>query len=203
MLRPDPRLGQQPGFGALQDEQQVLRRGGDTFVLRKPGTEDGPAVWRMVRESSLDLNSPYAYLMWFRYYRETSLVADRAGEPAGFVTGFMPPEDPQAYFVWQVGVSEAARGNGLATDMILTALQREACRDVRYIEATVTPSNDASLALFRGLAKKLDSGCEESVCFPDRLFPVEGHESEWLLRIGPFEPGAVARAQAERRQHRR
>lgn len=164
----------------------VLQKGGATFVIRKARVEDGPEVWRMVRDSTLDLNSAYAYLMMFRDYAETCAVAERNGEVQGFVSAYRPPRQPDVLFVWQVGVDEAARGKGLAGEMIQSILRRPGCASVRFVEATVTPSNDASLRLFRGLARKLATHCEESICFPEHLFPEDGHESEWLLRIGPF-----------------
>lgn len=158
----------------------------DGFSMRQPELADGPAMWNLVRESTLDDNSPYLYLMLARYYGETCAVAERGDTLGGFLTAFVPPEQPDTLFVWQVGVSPQARGHGLATRLILSILQREACEEVRYVEATVTPSNEASLALFRGLADKLGTRCRESECFPQHLFPVNGHEAEWLLRIGPF-----------------
>lgn len=184
-----------------KDGYEVITRRDKLFVLRRPLADDGPEVWQMVEDSSLDSNSAYAYLMWFRYYAATSVVAEHDGEPAGFVSGFRPPEQDDTYFVWQVGVSEAARGCGLATEMIASALRRDTSADVRYVEATVTPSNEASLALFRGLAAKLDTVCRESVCFPERLFPEDGHESELLLRIGPFEQSDLRLLERERRQN--
>lgn len=156
------------------------------FLLRAPQLADGPAMWRLVRRSTLDDNSPYAYLMLARYHAETCLVAQRGEELSGFVTAFVPPGQPDTLFVWQVGVDPAARGHGLATRMIRSLLSQPAARAVRYLEATVTPSNEASLALFRGLAEKLGTRCRESECFAQHVFPDTGHEPEWLLRIGPF-----------------
>lgn len=169
-----------------QTDTQPLQGPSDGFVLRSPSVDDGPDMWELVRSSSLDDNSPYVYLMLGRYYADTCTVAERGGSLGGFVSAFVPPEQPDTLFVWQVGVSPDARGHGLATRMILALLERDACADVRHIEATVTPSNAASLALFRGLADKLGTRCRESECFPEELFPTNGHEAELLLRIGPF-----------------
>lgn len=165
----------------------------DGFELRAPQPTDASAMWELVRDSSLDTNSPYAYLMLAHYFSETCVVADRGGELSGFVSGFVPPDRHRTLFVWQVGVCDQARGYGLATRLIATALQRETCQDVAYVEATVTPSNAASLALFRGLAEKLGTHCRETTCFPAHLFPGAGHEEELLLRIGPFDRSDLAR----------
>jgi len=151
-----------------------------------PTLEDGTRMWQLVQDSSLDDNSSYAYLMFARYYADTCVVAERRGELGGFVSAFQAPQDPEVLFVWQVGVGKSARGQGLATRMILDLAARKAADGVRYIEATVTPSNEASMALFHGLADKLGTKCEKSLCFPETVFPGDEHEEEWLLRIGPF-----------------
>jgi L-2,4-diaminobutyric acid acetyltransferase len=162
--------------------------------LRPPALADAQAMWSLVRASTLDDNSPYAYLMLARYHAGTCAVAERDGALVGFVSAFVPPEQPDTLFVWQVGVSEQARGTGLATRLIASLLER-------YLEATVTPSNLASLTLFRRLAERLGTRCRESRCFPSHLFPGGGdrqhHEEELLLRIGPFttpRPAATNRA---------
>lgn len=63
---------------------------------------------------------------------------------------------------------------------------RKACENVRYLQATVTPSNIPSQSLFKGLAKDLKCPCEVSACFDAELFPEIGHEAEETYRIGPF-----------------
>lgn len=59
-------------------------------------------------------------------------------------------------------------------------------RSVRYLMATVTPSNTASQALFRQTAKALQAPCEVSEGFPAAWFPDGNHEPEELFQIGPL-----------------
>ncbi len=56
------------------------------------------------------------------------------------------------------------------------------------MEATVTPSNLASMALFRGFARRQGCSFDLSTGFDSGLFPDPRHETELLVRIGPFEP---------------
>lgn len=164
-----------------------------TVTLRRPTLADGGAMWEAARDSgALDLNSPYAYLMWAEEFADASVVAELDGRLVGFVMGFRPPTRPEALFVWQVAVDAAGRGQGLATRMLDAlmgqgpeALPSEGPRPT-HLEATVTPSNAASLALFRGMAKRHGCACEERTAIPAAAFPGPDHESEDLLRIGPF-----------------
>ena len=49
---------------------------------------DGESLWRLVRASKdLDTNSPYAYVMFCEYFRDTCLVAEEDGRIVGFIVG--------------------------------------------------------------------------------------------------------------------
>ncbi|SRR6056297_336063 len=156
--------------------------------LREPRPQDAAAIWRLVRDSgSLDLNSPYVYLLICTDHAATSVIAtDAQDEPVGFVAAYRPPPAPDAAFVWQVGVAERARGQGLAKRLLRAMLSREANRDARLLTATVTPDNQASLSLFRSVAADLSARVDEEERFAREVFP-EGHEPEIELRIGPLE----------------
>ncbi len=166
-----------------------------TLTLRHPRVADAAGLWRLVADSGkLDVNSPYAYLMWCDHFSQTSIVAELGAELVGFVTGFHPPKRPTAFFVWQVAVTERARGRGLARRMITKLLE---ATDARFLEATVTPSNGPSSALFRSFARHYACPCEELPHYQADDFPsADGavHEAEILFRIGPFEPQAKDRS---------
>jgi L-2,4-diaminobutyric acid acetyltransferase len=158
-----------------------------SVTFRPPTVEDGATLWRLARDvGGLDLNTPYASLMMARDFAETCVLAEVDGKPAGFVTGYRPPARQDALFVWQVGVLADYRGLGLASRMIMSILGRDENRDIHFIEATVTPSNKPSDALFRGLAKKLETTVRVEPCFAPEHFP-DGHEGENAYRIGPFD----------------
>jgi L-2,4-diaminobutyric acid acetyltransferase len=163
---------------------------GAGVVFRAPRVGDGAAAWRLARASErLDPNSAYFYLLFCTRFAATSQVAEerKSGGLLGFVAGLRWPDDPRTVFVWQVGVDAAARGRGVASGLLDALLRSEGCRDVVRIESTVTPSNEASLALFRSLARRWEAPCEESVFLRAEDFPAEAaHEAELLLRIGPL-----------------
>lgn len=156
--------------------------------IRPTTPEDGAAIWRLVREGGgLDLNSPYAYVLMCIHFRETCRVAVQGEKLVGFVVAYRPPERANTLFVWQVGVSPEARGRRVANRLLLELLSD--CREVRYLEASVTPDNGPSQALFRGVARDLEADCRELTFMPASLFPEE-HAPENLFRIGPFTPPA-------------
>lgn len=157
------------------------------LVLRSPVAADGYHVHQLVAQCApLDPNSLYCNLLQCSHFSGTSVAATLGGKLVGFVSGYCVPERPDTLFVWQVAVGEAARGRGLATQMIRFILAQPACRQVTGLETTITADNDASWALFRGVAAKLGTEVNASTLF-DRNTHFQGeHESEILVRLGPF-----------------
>lgn len=141
-------------------------------------------LWTLARDSGLDENSPYAYLMWAEYFAATSVVATtvEADTPVGFVTGFRLPEDPSTVFVWQIGVDADHRGQGIASRLLDALVERT---DAAFIEATVTPDNLASETLFRRLGDRHGATTTVTELFAENQFP-PGHEAEHRFRIGPL-----------------
>ncbi len=156
-------------------------------LFRVPQVADGTKIHALVGNSApLDLNSSYCYLLLCRYFADTCVVAEENNEIVGFLSGFRPPVSDDVFFVWQVAVDRRNRRRGLGKRMLHELLQRPWGREVRFLETTVTPSNDASRLLFHAFAQELGAPCEEAVCFPQEAFGPEAHEAEHLVRIGPF-----------------
>ncbi len=155
--------------------------------LRRPVPEDGMAVFELIQQCPpLDTNSAYCNLLQCTHFGGTSVAAWLKGELVGFISGYMPPEQVNTLFVWQVAVSERARGLGLATRMLEHILNRPQCREIVYLETTITEANRASWALFTGFANKMEANLDSSVGF-DRECHFHGeHETEMLVRIGPL-----------------
>ncbi len=161
---------------------------GQTVNLRLPGHNDAREMVRLARESRvLDVNSHYAYLLLCEHFRDTCVVAERDGQAIGFVAAYRLPRRPETLFVWQVSVSSEARGRGLASQMLAELIGRGRASGIRFLEATVTPSNAASRALFESLAARHNAACRTRLLFPSEVFGAAGeHEPEELFRIGPF-----------------
>lgn len=140
----------------------------------------------MARDSSsLDVNSPYAYLLWCRDFASTSVIADIDGHPGGYITGYRRPDQPTTLLVWQVAVDADHRGMGLAGRMLDELFTRQVTDGVTHLETSITPDNDASQRLFLGFARRWDAAVQRDELFGSALFP-EGHLAEELFRIGPL-----------------
>ncbi|MFV0278334.1 MAG: diaminobutyrate acetyltransferase [Parahaliea sp.] len=167
------------------------------ITLRAPIREDGGEVYRLIGQCPpLDTNSLYCNLLQCTHFADTSVAALQAGQLVGFVSGYILPGRKGTLFIWQVAVGEQARGRGLASVMLAHILDREHCREVCFVETTITESNTASWALFRGFAEHRAAQLESRVLFDgDRHF-AGAHASELLVRIGPLTQCESLRASA-------
>ncbi len=167
----------------------------DLPTLRTPTAEDGAAVWDLIRNCEpLDRNSLYCNLLQCDHFADTCVLAEKDGETLGWISGYIPPSEPDTLFIWQVAVSENARGMGLAGKMLQDLLDREVCEDVSRLKTTITRSNDASWALFRRFADRQDAGLKRTPHFK-RDDHFEGrHDTEYMVTIGPFGELAAAAA---------
>jgi len=157
------------------------------LCFREPVADDGPAIYALVdRSKPLDLNSRYCYLILCEHFSSTCVVAEREGELLAFMTAYVPPEQPDTLFVWQIAVDAALRGQGVAKRLLAEALARPAMQKIRFVEATVNPSNDASRGIFQSLARRYDTDISESLLFAESLLGDSDHEQENLIRVGPF-----------------
>lgn len=156
------------------------------ITFEKPTVDDGKAMWNLAKNSTLDLNSTYKYLLMSKYFQDTCLVAKEGDRLIGFVTAFIPPIKDDTLFVWQIGVDSEFQGQGIASKLLSELFFQNNLEQIHYLEATVTPTNIASKSLFLRFAKKQNTSCEVSECFSEELFPGTNHETEYLYRIGPI-----------------
>lgn len=158
-----------------------------SVLLRPPGAHDGSALHQLVRACPpLDENSVYCNLLQCTHFAETSVVGEADGELACAISAYLVPERQDTLFVWQVAVSRSARGQGVAGRMLRHILARPACARVRYLETTVTDSNQASWSLFESFARRAGAELHRSPLFERQRHFAGEHETEVLARIGPL-----------------
>lgn len=159
------------------------------ITVRTPEVADAAAMHQLAITSGLDENSEYSYMMVCHYFGRTSAIASVSGgapeQVAGFVSGFLVPESPSELFVWQIAVSPEHRGMGIAGKMLDSLVNRLRPHGLNYVQATINPSNKASISTFSSLAGRLNCEMSNKVAFRPDQFSGEGHEAEVLYRIGP------------------
>jgi L-2,4-diaminobutyric acid acetyltransferase len=159
------------------------------FTFHTPSAEDGLSVSRLVETCPpLDRNSVYCNLLQCHHFAETSVAAKREEELVGFVSGYLVPGKSNTLFIWQVAVAEHARGHGLATQMIQRIIDRPNNTKISWLETTITADNTASWALFEGLARERGGMAKRTVMFDKQRHFSNEHNTEYLMRIGPFGP---------------
>jgi L-2,4-diaminobutyric acid acetyltransferase len=155
-------------------------------AYRLPRPDDAPAVWKMVDESEeLDNNSPYYYALWFRDFAATSMVATVDDEVVGFVTGYLRPDEPDTYMVWQEAAKSRHGIPMLGVKLFERAADQAVARGAKYIEATVSAENKAIIMVLKKYAKRHSAQIDTRVLFPASSFPGGDHHDEVLYRIGP------------------
>ena len=148
-----------------------------------PVRGDGAQMWEVARAAGgLDVNSSYAYVLWVRDFSATTAVARDGDVVAAYCTGYLRPDEPGTYFVWQVAVHPDHRRRGLGLALLDEVVTRTAAR---ALEATVTPGNDASQRLFAAFAASRGAELRSSPLFAASDFPDE-HDPEALLRLAPL-----------------
>ncbi len=157
----------------------------DPWVLRAPCQDDGYAIHQLIAACPpLDLNSVYAYLLLSEHFSGTCVVAEREDSIDGFISAYRLPQKPNTLFVWQVAVHERARGCALGRRMLQYLLEH--ALDLRFLETTVSPDNQASRRMFEAVAQHYSVPLQESEFFEESAFGAQEHPSEPLLRIGPI-----------------
>lgn len=157
------------------------------MLLREPNSEDGIEVFNLIAACPpLDPNSIYCNLLQCSHFATTSVVAQDQNTLVGFISGYRMPDSLDTLFIWQVAVSDKARGQGLASKMICNILNRETCGDVNYIETSITESNRPSWALFQSIASHYKAELNQTVLFDKHKHFAATHDTEYLVRIGPL-----------------
>lgn len=157
------------------------------MTFRAPRTEDGLRISALIAASPpLDTNSVYCNLLQCSDFVDTCIVAERDEEIIGWISAYRPPSAPERLFVWQVAVDAAARGEGLAGQMLDALLTRPAVAGATMLTTTITNDNSASWALFEAFARRHDARLDRARRFERDAHFGGAHETEWEARIAPL-----------------
>ena len=152
--------------------------------FRKPVAEDGPAITALVAACPpLDGNSAYCNLLQCSDFADSCIVAACGDEIVGWISGYRPPARAGELFVWQVAVSRRARGMGLAGRMLDQLVDRPELQPIRRITTTVTAGNQASWALFEGVARRRGAALQRRRRFGRKEHFAGARPTEWQASI--------------------
>ncbi|MBI1361586.1 MAG: diaminobutyrate acetyltransferase [Alphaproteobacteria bacterium] len=180
--------------GQTFDSEGRAGQASSSLLFREPRAADGAMVHDLIAQCPpLDPNSLYCNLLQCSHFAGTCVIAEIGGKAGGWISGYIRPDRPDTLFIWQVAVAPEARGRGLGRRMIRAILERPACRGVTRLETTITESNDASWALFRGLAHDLHARFTHRPGFEAETHFAGRHATEHLVEIGSFRGGPSGR----------
>ncbi|MQQ09824.1 diaminobutyrate acetyltransferase [Epibacterium sp. SM1979] len=156
----------------------------DVPSLRKPSAKDGAEIWKLVGSCRpLDENSMYCNMLQCDHFADTCVLAEISSEIVGWVSAYVMPNEPDTLFVWQVAVSEIARGQGLSGLMLQSILNRPQCKEVTRLQTTITADNAASWALFRKFSRLQNQKLESVPYYTQAQHFQEQHKTEYLVTI--------------------
>jgi GNAT superfamily N-acetyltransferase len=90
--------------------------------------------------------------LWFQHFTGTSWIAEAAdGHPAGFLVGFVSPDDPSLGYVHMIGTSPNHRRRGLGTALYRRFFDDMARVGVGRIRAVTWPGNRVSVTFHAAL----------------------------------------------------
>ncbi|MDW6005093.1 diaminobutyrate acetyltransferase [Vibrio mangrovi] len=155
-----------------------------TWVLRTPIRSDGQRVHELVSLCPpLDENSAYCNFLQSIHFQKTCILAEQHNDVLGFISAYRKPDCSSELFIWQVAVHPAARGKGLAFEMLNALVSQAHLHDIEAIETTITKDNQGSWSLFKKFDRSFGLQGQVST-FLDETRHFDGqHETEYLYRI--------------------
>ena len=160
--------------------------------LRRPAEPDAIEMRRLVAGTGvLDVNSTYCLPAdGDRLCRDVRRGRYATAPLCGLITGYHPPTRPEVLFVWQVAVTHAVRGTGLAATMLDSLVAPGPARPARPPRHRRSDRRPEQCGLTRALRRvRATSRCAdngEAAFLRSTSTPTSEHEDEPILRIGPI-----------------
>ncbi|WP_317891384.1 GNAT family N-acetyltransferase [Saccharopolyspora pogona] len=126
--------------------------------------------------------------LFLQHFSGTSLLAERGGEMAGFLIGFLSADCPEDAYIHFVGVDPALRRGGLARRLYAEFFDTASRAGRSRVRCITSPVNTGSIAFHRRMGFELVPGATEieGIGGASRLRRVRA-------RPGLLRPGNLAR----------
>ena len=155
------------------------------WVFRRPIPADHPTVVAVVDDwwGGRRLRDLLPR-MWFDHFTGTSWIAeDRDGRLAGFLVGFVSPDQPTVGYVHMIATSPNDRGRGLGRHLYERFFIDVAARGVQEVRAVTWPGNRTSVAFHRALGFEVDDGPGTQRLYGTPAYPDDDGEGEDRVRF--------------------
>lgn len=148
--------------------------------FRRPTETDYPKVIAVVDEW-WGGRRVHEYLprLWFRHFNGTSWIAEAdGGRLAGFLVGYVSPDDPTVAHVHMVAADPNLRRRGVGRALYGAFFADVAGRGVARVEAVTWPGNRVSVAFHHALGFRIDDGPSTQRLYGTPAYPSYDGEGE-------------------------
>jgi ribosomal protein S18 acetylase RimI-like enzyme len=132
----------------------------ETLAFRRPVEADHRRLVALVDEwwGGRPLRQ-LLHRLWFQHFTGTSWVVEAPdGTPAGFLIGFVSPDDPTVGYVHMVAANPDLRQRGVGRELYRRFFDDVAARGVREVRAITWAGNRASIAFHTAIGFRVDGG---------------------------------------------
>jgi len=99
--------------------------------------------------------------LFFEHFTDTSFAAERHGELAGFLVGFISQSRPGEAYIHFVGVHPGERGRGLGRRLYEHFFAAVGARGCELVRAITAPVNQGSVSFHRRMGFDIEPGNAE------------------------------------------
>jgi len=96
--------------------------------------------------------------LFFDHFADTCFVAERDGELAGFLVGFISQSRPAQAYIHFSGIHPAERGRGLGRRLYERFFEAARARDCELVRAVTSPVNTGSVMFHRRMGFAVEPG---------------------------------------------
>jgi ribosomal protein S18 acetylase RimI-like enzyme len=128
--------------------------------------------------------------LWFQHFTGTSWIAETdTGRLAGFLVGFVSPDDPTTGYVHMVAADPNLRTQGLGRALYDAFIADVAGRGVRRVKAITWPGNRVSVGFHQAIGFRIEAGPGTQRLYGTPAYPAYDGEGEdrvvFVRDIGP------------------
>jgi ribosomal protein S18 acetylase RimI-like enzyme len=131
-----------------------------TLSFRRPAEDDYPRMVRVVDDwwggRKMDVLLPR---LWLQHFTGTSWIAETPeGELAGFLVGFLSPDQPDVAYCHMLATNPNVRGKGVGRALYEHFFEDARAGGRSIVTAVTWPANRASLAFHRAMGFEIAAG---------------------------------------------